>query len=614
MCQVRHQGRFRIEGGEPLDAASARELCHEVEGEVGGGAVEIVVFALPVLVAGHGRDAVLAEGTVEVERGRAGEHQVGSLRLGAAASVSGAVAVILVPVARIIHRHIVRAEHGLGGQTLYEFDLRVEGGEQTGRIGLVDVHVRDGDRVEVAGNRVAPVVLLLAAFVEYIVAVVVNLVHWNRVGERQGVVEWRSAGALRNFGVLGGIGEEDVTAALEPFVHLGVHRGLAGVARVAGRRGGTFLIEVAAGHEISDLVAAAGITQVVILRETRREDDILPVGIDDDAGATRHVAAGVERLFHIVRVPAGEALGLEVGRLDIVTRFQIAHERLLVIFGGVHHLVGLRHGTKTELGVEVHVTAARLAALGGDDYHAIGGTGAVKGGCGGILQHRDGFDVLRVDGGHDAAGRVGIGRVLRIAGIGGGHAIDHIERFSRSVQGTRTTDTERRRGARLAGSSGHLETGDLALDGLFDGRDGFLRQLLGANHGGGTRIGRLLGRTVGDDQHILEHFSIGSEHHVDPGAAGHFDFLRLVAYEAVNKDRVGRARQYIGTVVLRGRARRSSFHENGNVRKGLSRSCIRDSSLYLDALRSGIKAWKRKQQKQKECQIEIGLFHLLCYF
>ena len=107
MAEERHQGGVGIIRRHALQGTCAGELRHEVEGEIGGRAGEIVAMALPELVTGHGRHAVLAEGTVEVERGGAGEHQVRSLGLGAAATVGRTVTVILVPVAGVIDRNVV---------------------------------------------------------------------------------------------------------------------------------------------------------------------------------------------------------------------------------------------------------------------------------------------------------------------------------------------------------------------------------------------------------------------------------------------------------------------------------------------------------------------------
>ena len=86
--------------------------------------------------------------------------------------------------------------------------------------------------------------LLLTGGVQNIVAIVVHLVDGDGVGEGEGVVERGCTGALRHLGVLRGIGEDYVRAALEPLVHLGVDGGLAGVTGIAGSGGGTLLVEV----------------------------------------------------------------------------------------------------------------------------------------------------------------------------------------------------------------------------------------------------------------------------------------------------------------------------------------------------------------------------------
>ena len=58
---------------------------------------------------------------------------------------------VLVPVTGVVHGHVVGAEDGLRGQAVEELDLGVEGCEQAGGVGHVDVHLGDGDGVEVPG-------------------------------------------------------------------------------------------------------------------------------------------------------------------------------------------------------------------------------------------------------------------------------------------------------------------------------------------------------------------------------------------------------------------------------------------------------------------------------
>ena len=66
----------------------------------------------------------------------------------------------------------------------------------------------------------------------------------------------------------------------------------------------------------------------------------------------------------------------------------------------VHHTQGLivRHGSHTGLTVIRNGRPALLSTLGRDDDHSVRRTRAIERSRSGILQHRHGFDIFRIDG------------------------------------------------------------------------------------------------------------------------------------------------------------------------------------------------------------------------
>ena len=586
MAQVGDQGGVGVPGREGLRLAGAGQFLEEVEGEAGGGAVEAGDPALPVLVTGHGGHRVETEGTVEVQRGGAGEHQIAGLGTAAAAAVSRTVTVVLVPIEDIVHGHVVGREGRAGGEAVHELHLGEEGGQQAGRIGLVGVHQRNGHRVEVLGGRVRPVVLLLAGLVQDVVAVGIDLVHRDGVREGEGVVQRGGAGALGDFGVLRGVGEHDVQPALEPGLHLRLDVRLAGITGVAGRGRGAGLVEVAAGEEVVELVGAAGVAQVVVLGITLLHHLALPVRVDDDLRAAGEVAAGVKRVGDVERVPGERSLSLLVGPLGALAGLQVAVEDELIVVRGMRHLVLARDGGDAVGGVEIHVALAGLAGLGGDDHDAVRRAGAVQGGGRGILQHRDGLDVLRVDAGQDAGGGVRITGVLGVIGARGGHAVDHVQRRGGGVERTGTADAEGGRGARLAGGGAHLKAGNLALEGLLHGGDGLLGQFVGADHRGGTRVGGLLRRAVGDDDGLVQEFGAGRELHVQEAVAPDGNLHGLIADGGEDQDAVRRDADRIDTIHIGNDTLRGAADDDGGSGNRIAVRGVRHCALDRDVLRS----------------------------
>ena len=114
-----------------------------------------------------------------------------------------------------------------------------------------------------------------------------------------------------------------------------------------------------------------------------------------------------------------------------------------------------------------------MPPFGRNDHNAVGGTGAVDRGRRGVLQHRDGLDIARVD-------RIEI-RTLD------GHAVQNEERRGSRVDRVRSADLEHGRLARFARVGDDRQTGSLPLKCLVEGRCGSIRELFGFDRGHGTR-------------------------------------------------------------------------------------------------------------------------------
>src|SRR5690606_24215220 len=105
---------------------------------------------------------------------------------------------------------------------------------------------------------------------------------------------------------------------------------------------------------------------------------------------------------------------------------------------------------------------AGLTLLGGDEHHAIRATRPVHGGRGGVLQHADGLDRLRVDVAESAGDR---------------HAVHHDERVVARLERTGAADADRRvvAGAVVVGADLHAR--DAALERLTHAGGGDRRDL-----------------------------------------------------------------------------------------------------------------------------------------
>ena len=145
-------------------------------------------------------------------------------------------------------------------------------------------------------------------------------------------------------------------------------------------------------------------------------------------------------------------------------------------------VVGQLHG-------EVDLRLAHLAPFGRDDDDSVGGTRAIDGRGGRVLQHRDALDVLRVDAGDGCL--IDVVNVLQLLHRGDfgafeGNAVEHPKRVLCAVHGRHAADAQldgcaRRAAGRDAGQSGNL-SGQCLVDAV-DAAD----DLIGHLHRGDGR-------------------------------------------------------------------------------------------------------------------------------
>ena len=132
----------------------------------------------------------------------------------------------------------------------------------------------------------------------------------------------------------------------------------------------------------------------------------------------------------------------------------------------------------------------RASRFGGDDDGAVGGPRSVEGGGRGAFQHRDAFDVVRIEVGHGVA-EVHRGVAVGVVGVGGGrrasaedgHAVDDEQGFVAAVveRGV-AAQGDAHRAAGAGACRGHGEAGHLAVHvgnpvGSHRGIDGIARYL-----------------------------------------------------------------------------------------------------------------------------------------
>ena len=303
-----------------------------------------------------------------------------------------------------------------------------------------------------------------------------DLVAYAGLGDRGGGEVAVGLGVLAVAAAGAGVDHEgrgEVEADGDPVVELALDVGAQVDALEVGSREQTVLVHVAQGEHVPGGVVGAGHADIVVLDAGGTVHLILPVQ-QAHLGVAGGIGMGALEIVADIAEPAvvvvdgvgagtGRAGDLEVGHTGGVVVGDAAG-RILGQVVGVHladgplhplrggeHVDLLLEGGDTVGGGEVHARFALLALAGGDDDDAVGTAGAVDGGGSGVLEDFDGGDIIRVEALHVALG----------------HAVDHVERVVAGADGGGTADADLGIGARLGVGDLDIDTGELALEGLF---------------------------------------------------------------------------------------------------------------------------------------------------
>ena len=252
----------------------------------------------------------------------------------------------------------------------------------------------------------------------------------------------------------------------------------------------TLLVQVAGGDEVTGLVVSALHGDIVFLGDAGAEYaldvvHIVPTvrGVAVEHGL--HIALGeIRHVFLFRRDGAARQLVHHLGQVVVVGELRSVHEPGEVgVHGGAHRPVVREPGV------------ALVTLAGRDDDHAARRLQAIDRRRSAVLQDRDALDVGRVDVVYVVHG-------IAVHDIG--HAID------------RSADAEGRLiQARLTGFLDGGYARKLAAQHLGDiGRRCF-QELVALDGRYGRRQGLLLGRTVADDDNILQEQSIFLQDDVD---------------------------------------------------------------------------------------------------
>ena len=248
----------------------------------------------------------------------------------------------------------------------------------------------------------------------------------------------------------------DLQLELARQVHVNLRHG--GIAAVGGGIDDVVLVGIAYGGVVAHALGTAGDADGVVVRERVVAEYVKPVGVH-----------GLHTADLALKLLLGVGAGIEVGqclliahlgharRVAVVLVYEVLRE--LYALGRVHQ-VNLRVGIVGTLAEGVlpgvrHDGLALAAALRGHHNDTIGGTGAVEGRGGGVLQHVDALDVLRVDAGDGVAYAVHVVGVVQHIGrqvyrVCQDDAVDHPQRLAVAYQRRRAADAYLARGVDLA--------------------------------------------------------------------------------------------------------------------------------------------------------------------
>ena len=240
--------------------------------------------------------------------------------------------------------------------------------------------------------------------------------------------------------------------------------------------------------------------------------------------------------------------GAEDGVLPVGALAQ--YRRVLIFGGGVHQVELLGHvdAILREL-AQIHqvergalvlpaygarvfkVGLALLAALGGDEHHAVGRARTVDGRGRSVLENLHRFDVVgrQIGEGRERADLA----VAHVQAVGQGrrgrlnrHAVDDVERLGvLGVERGRAANLHLHAGTGLTRVGHHLHAGSLALQGLVDARAHKVLDVFGRHRHRCAGKTALLHCAVAHHHHVVELGGLGFQRHVDDRTTGHVDRL-----------------------------------------------------------------------------------------
>ena len=295
-------------------------------------------------------------------------------------------------------------------------------------------------------------------------------------------------------------------------------------------------------------------TQVdaVVLTDTRLEHLAQPVGVG------------------IIEETINAVLSLGVTTRQWRHRIVGSLTQIVTVLSRIHYVVDTLLNlvyTKVALIVDLQ-RLVFLTALRCDDHHTVSSTRTVDSTCRSVLQHLNGFDVIR----REVADR----RTH-------GYTINHIQRSLVTIQRTNTTDTNRRIGTWLTVRSDR-HTSHLTFEHRGDVGVRHALQFIGIHDRHGTRQVGLLLNTVTHDDHLLKHHSVAL--HLDllnNGSTTDSDLAILVTHITHDKCAVSRSVDREVTVIVGNHTRLCVLYLYGRTNEGFS-VLIHNLTTNLDGL------------------------------
>ena len=425
-------------------------------------------------------------------------------------------------------------------------------------------------------------------------------------------------GAHVRVGLLVGLGETDVRADSDPLLHLVVGPDAGGETLVTGVLDDTVLIEITEGGIEVTAVGTAVDGNVVVLTDGVLVSELGPVVRLQIVGLTVELVRTAEGGVRVQLAVAADQVLAFRERIDIVT--EVVHhiavrarERVrgrgagreeIIVQRGIVSLVELAGlgddvvvldaaAVHTHAHIDIDLRVAGTAALGGHEDDAGGATGTVQGGGSRILQDGDALDVTLRD----------VGQAGRIRS-----AVDDDERIGRSGQGGDTADVDATAaGTRGAGGTLHLETGNLADQGVGNIGRRALLQFIGFHHGRGAGEGLLRGRTESDDDGFVQQIGVLFHDDVDDTTSFHRNLLADEADVRDGQDGVRRSVDGVSAICTGNDAIAGTVNDHRCSFKGGSRQ-VGHRTADGDILREG---GHRREQNRSSHEKKFHFFHKL---